>query len=41
MPEKKIKHALIEAAHIPSKANVLDFGCGTATLTVMLKDIYP
>ena len=41
MLEKKIKQALIEAAYIPSKANVLDFGCGTATLTIMVKEIYP
>lgn len=41
MPEQKIKQALIEAAYIPAKANVLDFGCGTATLTIMVKEIYP
>ena len=41
MPEKKIKRALIEAANISAKMKVLDFGCGTATLTIMIKDLYP
>ncbi|NOT52239.1 MAG: methyltransferase domain-containing protein [Chitinophagaceae bacterium] len=41
MPEKKIKEALIESAHISPGAKVLDFGCGTATLTIMVKEICP
>lgn len=41
MPEKKIKQALIEIANIPAGITVLDFGCGTATLTIMVKEIYP
>lgn len=41
MPEKKIKQALIEAADIPAGVKVLDFGCGTATLTIMVKEMYP
>ena len=41
MPEKQIKQALIEAAYISSKAKVLDFGCGTATLTIMIKELCP
>jgi len=41
MPEKKIKQALIEVANIPARARVLDFGCGTATLTIMVKEMYP
>lgn len=41
MPEKKIKQALIETANIPAGVKVLDFGCGTATLTMMVKEIYP
>lgn len=41
MPERKIKQALIEAANIPAGIKVLDFGCGTATLTIMVKEIYP
>lgn len=40
MPEKKIKQALIEAATIPAGAKVLDFGCGTATLTSMVKEMH-
>ena len=41
MPERKIKQALIEAANIPAGINVLDFGCGTATLTIMVKEMCP
>lgn len=41
MPEKKIKQTLIEAANIPAGLKVLDFGCGTATLTIMVKEICP
>jgi len=41
MPEKKIKHSLIEAANISAKMKVLDFGCGTATLIIMVKESYP
>lgn len=41
MPEKKIKQALIEAANIPAGIKVLDFGCGTATLTIMVKEMCP
>lgn len=41
MPEKEIKQALIKAASIPAGVEVLDFGCGTATLTIMVKEIYP
>lgn len=41
MPEKKIKQALIAKANILAGAKVLDFGCGTATLTIMVKQIYP
>lgn len=41
MPEKKIKQALIETANIPAGVKVLDFGCGTATLTIMVKQICP
>lgn len=40
MPERKIKQALIEEALIPLRAKVLDFGCGTATLTIMIKESY-
>lgn len=41
MPERKIKQALIETATIPAGAKVLDFGCGTATLTIMVKELSP
>lgn len=41
MPEKKIKRALIETATIPAGVKILDFGCGTGTLTIMVKEIYP
>lgn len=41
MPEKKIKQALIEAANISVKEKILDFGCGTGTLTIMIKELEP
>ncbi len=41
MPERKIKFALIEAADISPRIKVLDFGCGTATLTIMIKEFQP
>lgn len=41
MPEKKIKHELITSAHIQTNENMLDFGCGTGTLTIMAKESHP
>ena len=41
MPEKKIKKELIENAAIADGLDVLDFGCGTATLTIMAKQSHP
>lgn len=41
MPEKKIKQLLISAANIYAGAKLLDFGCGTATLTIMAKQSSP
>lgn len=41
MPEKKIKTKLIESACISSGQKVLDFGCGTGTLTIMAKQSNP
>lgn len=41
MPEKSIKKSLIEIAYLTDYANVLDFGCGTATLTIMAKEYRP
>ena len=41
MPEKKIKQQLIASAKIYAGAKLLDFGCGTATLTIMAKKAFP
>jgi ubiquinone/menaquinone biosynthesis C-methylase UbiE len=41
MPEKKIKQALVEAANVSAKEKILDFGCGTGTLTIMIKEFQP
>lgn len=41
MPEKKIKQELISSARIQPNAEVLDFGCGTGTLTIMTKESHP
>ena len=41
MPEKKIKQVLISDANIYASAKLLDFGCGTATLTIMAKQSSP
>ncbi|PCH98373.1 MAG: methyltransferase type 11 [Bacteroidetes bacterium] len=41
MPEEKFKAALIEQAHIHADHSVLDFGCGSATLSVMAKEMSP
>lgn len=41
MPEKKIKKALIAEANIFTGEKLLDFGCGTATLTIMVKQSSP
>ena len=41
VPEKRIKQALIDLASIHSNSTVLDFGCGTATLTIMIKQMNP
>lgn len=37
LPEKKIKEALIKLASVSAQHKVLDFGCGTGTLTIMTK----
>lgn len=39
LPEKKLKNRLIELAGIRENENVLDFGCGTGTLIVLLKAV--
>lgn len=40
-PEKKIKQALIEQCSFTSNEGVLDFGVGTATLSLMIKQQFP
>jgi ubiquinone/menaquinone biosynthesis C-methylase UbiE len=41
MQEENFKRALIRQAHIQPGQQVLDLGCGTATLTVMVKQAHP
>src|SRR3989304_10139655 len=41
MREETFKRKLIERAHIQPGEHVLDLGCGTGTLTVMLKRSAP
>jgi ubiquinone/menaquinone biosynthesis C-methylase UbiE len=41
MQEKAFKHRLIDVADIQPNATVLDLGCGTATLTLMIKQTHP
>ncbi|MFY9308249.1 MAG: methyltransferase domain-containing protein [Bacteroidia bacterium] len=41
MPEVKFKKALIEQANIKDNHRVLDFGVGTATLSLLLKKTVP
>ena len=40
MPELKFKKSLIEQAKITTNHEVLDFGVGTATLSLLIKDIH-
>lgn len=37
MPERRIKQTLINTSFLTDYAAVLDFGCGTGTLTIMAK----
>lgn len=41
MPELQFKRRLIEQAGIEKDYGILDIGCGTGTLTVMIKGLYP
>ena len=39
-PEKKIKQGLIDQLQLKGDETILDFGCGTGTLAIMLKEQY-
>ena len=41
MPESKFKNHLVKQAHIQASHRVLDLGCGTATLTILIKQTHP
>ncbi len=41
MNEQRFKAALVQAAGIQPEQHVLDLGCGTATLTLMIKQQHP
>ncbi|MCH7675357.1 MAG: class I SAM-dependent methyltransferase [Caldithrix sp.] len=41
MREQTFKRQLIQQANIKAGHRVLDLGCGTATLSIMLKEIHP
>jgi ubiquinone/menaquinone biosynthesis C-methylase UbiE len=41
MPEQAFKQRLIEQARLTSVHRVLDLGCGTATLTLLIKRTHP
>lgn len=41
MPESEFKGRLVEQARISAGHRVLDVGCGTATLTVLVKQTHP
>ncbi|HEK19039.1 MAG: methyltransferase type 11 [Mucilaginibacter sp.] len=41
MPEETIKTALISEIKVSAPSDILDFGCGSGTLTIMLKTAHP
>ncbi len=41
MPERRFKNALISRAQLTGHEDILDFGVGTATLSLMLKKVLP
>lgn len=41
MPEMKVKKRLIQQADIQQGATLLDFGCGTATMTLLAEESHP
>ncbi len=41
MPESTFKRELVQQAHVFSKQQILDLGCGTATLTILIKKMHP
>jgi SAM-dependent methyltransferase len=41
MPESRFKRQLVVDANIQSHERVLDLGCGTATLTTLIKTMHP
>lgn len=41
LPDRRIKEAVVDRARLGNGQRVLDFGCGTATLTVLIKRRFP
>jgi ubiquinone/menaquinone biosynthesis C-methylase UbiE len=41
LPEERLKRGLIDQAGIASGQRILDLGCGTGTLTVMIEQAHP
>lgn len=41
MPEIKVKKRLVQQADIQQGEKILDFGCGTATLTLLAEELHP
>jgi len=41
LPELKIKTYLVNNSNLDNKQKILDLGCGTATLTILIKEKFP